>query len=320
MRSLGRAALLLAVGLALQLVVPRRADFLPQRLTFLAPTRLLVEADEGGFCSSEWMYYALMRRAVGPLLKGDEPYDGRVDFTVRCRSEKRQVRLLVSDWSGKPVTEVSRPRVRDWITDSNLAHDLSQDPKFIAAAVGVHQRDASRSAEAAAEQWKRGEWRKAADNFFFALESDVNPAPMYYGLYESHAKLGEFDKAYWYLLCFLKASGRAPQQLEERQLAALRDIGAPALLKAAMAAPKVNLELLFALREGMMVSVAWQVRETARTQPWNLPAHDLLIRMYEQRGWTGLAKAWRARRDLAASVEGSVDVTSALLFARLARR
>lgn len=306
MIGLKRAAFLLAAGLLLQLVVPRRGHLLPEAVVLPSTARLTVEgADEGGVCRSDWMFYALARRTIGPLFKAGTAYDGRMDYAIRCRSEGGVVRLAVLDWNGAPVTEAVEPRAGAGDTSVRLAVKLARDPRLIASVIGLYQDDAFRSAKIGAEQWGRGEWEKAAANFFFALESDVSSVPMYYGLYEAHAKLGNAAKAYWYLLCFLRESGKTPLQLEDRQLAALRGLDAPAMLKAAMAAPLVRPEALFAAREGRVNEITRMLRDTVTLAPWDIRLHDALIALYERKGWHGLARTWRARRDTAAAVGAS---------------
>ena len=323
MKGLKRAGLLLAAGVLLQFVVPRRGHILPEAIVLPSTARFVVEgADEGGVCRSDWMFYALARRTIGPLVKAGTPYDGRMDYVIRCRSEKSEARLSVLDWNDVLVTEAVEPSAGAADTSVRLAVKLARDPRLIASVIGLYQDDAFRSAKIGAEQWGRGEWEKAAANFFFALESDVNPVPMYFGLYETHAKLGNVAKAYWYLLCFLRESGKTPLQLEDRQLAALRGLDAPSMLKAAMRAPPVRLEVLFAAREGRINELAHVLRDTAALAPWDLRVHDALITLYEGKKWHELSRAWRARRDTAAAVGApSFQLAYAgMLGARLRRR
>lgn len=322
MRGLRRAVLLLATGLGLQLVLPRTEHLIQERYTVLATARLVVDGpDEGGYCSSPYLPYALARWTLGPLYVGDQPHEGRLDFRLACRSEKGVARLTVTGVSGERVTELSAPHERHPVIAAlKLADSLSEDPAFNRAAIDLHRYDAQSSARAAAEQWKAGEWRRAAGNFFFALEADVNPPVMYYGLYESHAKLGDFPKAYWYLLCHLKAGGRTPQSLEARQLEALKGIGAAQVLRSMKPGPLLRMEALFAAREGRANRIADMLRENAKEYPWDARFPRALARIYERKGWTELARSWTRRAELIEEVNGSFDIQSALLAARLAAR
>jgi hypothetical protein len=319
--GLRRAVFLLAVGLVLQSVLPRTEHLIRERFTVLATTRLVVDGpDEGGYCSSPYLPYALRRWTLGPLYVGDQPHEGRMDFRIACRSEKGAARLTVTGARGERVTELSAPQGRHpAVAALELADALSEDPAFIRSATELHRYDAQSAAHAAAEQWKAGEWRRAAGNFFFALEADVNPTVMYYGLYESHAKLGDLPKAYWYLLCHLKTGGRTPQSLEARQLEALKGISAAQILRSMTPGPLPRVEALFALREGRVNRIADMLRENAMEYPWDERYPRALAGVYERLGWTDLARSWTRRAELVSAVNGSIDVQSALLAARLAR-
>lgn len=319
MSGLVRAAFLLAVGLALQLSVPRGAHLIPEGLVLPSTARLILEGpDEQGRCSSPYLPYALTRWTIGPLVVGDAPYDGRMDYELRCRSEDGVMRLTVFDRRGTRVTEASH--AGDGASAAIVvAAALRKDPALARSVMALYQSDARASAHLAAEQWAKGEWRKAADNFFFALEGGVNPPVMYYGLYESHAKLGEFALAYWYLLCYLKADGKTPQALQARQLAALKGIDATRILREAVAGPVVRPRALFAAREGRTNELVHMLLDAAKETPWDERLPRQLARIYERRGWDELAGEWRERAELAAEVNASLDVQTGLLAVRLAR-
>lgn len=318
MNGLARAVLLLVAGALLQFVVPRGKHPVPAGLTFLATARLQTDGpDEAGYCASSALPYALSRWTIGPLYRGDEPHEGRMDFHIACRSDKGVVRLTVTDWRGRRVTEASAPHARPFETSLVLADALSEDRELIRAVMEYLRYDASAAAEKAAEQWKAGEWRRAAGNFNLALEGGVNPVPMYYGLYESHAKLGQFTQAYWYLLCYLKVSGKTPQSLEARQLEALRGIGAAQMLKDALAQPSWRPEALYAYREGSVNRLEDLLRKAARETPWDSRVPRMMAELYRRNGRHEQAESWEDRTELAESVEASFDVQTALLSARL---
>lgn len=319
MSGLLRATFLLALGLVLQLLVPRGAHRLPEDLVLPSTARLILEGpDEQGRCSSAYLPYALTRWTIGPLLVGDAPYEGRMDYELRCRSEGGVMRLAVFDRKGTRVTEASHAG-NGTSAAIVVAAALRKDPALARSVMALYQSDARASAHVAAEQWARGEWRKAAGNFFFALEGGVNPPVMYYGLYESHAKLGEFAPAYWYLLCYLKADGKTPQELQTSQLAALKGIDATRILREAVAGPVVRPRALFAAREGRTNELVGMLREAAKETPWDERLPRMLARIYARRGWDELADEWEERADLAAEVNASLDVQTALLAVRLAR-
>lgn len=319
MRRLKTAVCLLGAGIVLLLAWGERPRLIPEGLHLPASTAMLrVDGpDFGGFCRSPLLRYVLLRRVFGPLLGENEKYDYPLDFTVRCAADAASVRLDVRDRDGRAVASAEQARTRDADAAYLLARGLAKDPAMIAASLDIYRRDAADSAHAGAERFAARDWNKAARDLFFALESDVNPVPLYFGLYAAHAHLGHPRLAFWYLLCFLREARRSPAELNEEQLAPLRELASAKGLAELVLERDATLLFIvkqrLALRGGRVNEIYELDRKAVEESPWTVAAYDALVRVQELEHWDALASSWRRRRDLALAVLGDPGSAAAAL-------
>lgn len=324
MKRLGIAVLLLASGVALLLAWGPRPRFIREGLVLPVTARVAADGpDPDRFCGSTALHDVLLLRAFEMALKPGEPYRRKEDFTARCRREGPAVRLAVHDRAGRQVVSVSEPMGSVYGTAFRLAERLADDPAVIKAAIDLYRRNADYSAREGADQFARRAWRESAGNLFFGLEGGADPAVLYYGLYADHARLGHPNQAVWYLLCYLRASGREPEALTDEQLRPLAELASIETAAKALFpnVPAITLAFrqLAAYRRGNVNEMYQNARRMTEEAPWSVRAYDALARVQEQAGWSALAAAWRARRDLAVRVNADGPGLAARLFKRLGR-
>lgn len=324
MKRLGTAVQLLAAGIVLLLAWEPRRSFVPETLVLPAVVHVIPEGpDPDGFCRSTVLRHALFLRTFQLVYMEGQAYSRPDDFTVGCGWRGETAVLTVRDWKGRPVTRAAEPFGTPYGTAYLLARALGKDPALVAAALGLYRDDARAAARKGAEEFAAGDWTKSAEDLFYGLESDVEPAVLYFGLYADHAHLGHPKLALWYLLCYLGASGRAPEALTDEQLRPLSEpASAGAAAKAlfeADPAPGMIFEMLAAYRRRRINDLYHLDERAAKESPWNVPAYAAVVRVQELVGWDALAGVWRARRDLAARTNAQGPELTARVLARLYR-
>lgn len=296
-----------ALLLALSLSAPAGAAE-PISLPLL-PVHARLDSDgPSPFCASSELKRNLRSWAFAGIFSRGET-SPVTDLVVSCaRVDETLARITVTDRDGAPV-ESFKTLVSASSGDFEniaflVARRLAKGRKTIEAALVAHRSNlrysaAQRGAQALAD----GDWTTAAGSLYAALESDASPAPLYYGLYVAHAKLGSRMRARWYLLLFCEEIGKRPDELPEAQLAALRSmVRAERADDGYAAAPAAEWRRLTAQKRGYESAVL--LKAAIERAPWLVEGHLALADAYEAIGWGPLEDGWRRRGRLARKAQG----------------
>lgn len=288
--------------LALSLAGPARAD---DRISLpLLPVHVRLDADRASpFCSSTELKSALAGWAFGTVFKAGE-FSPATDLVVTCASHDAERALItVTDRGGGHVESFKTK-----VTDSQgffenigylVARRLAKGRKTIEAALVAHRANLRGSAaQRGAQALAAADWAGAAESLYPALESDADPAPLYYGLYLAHARLGNVLHGRWYLLAYCEAAGKRPDQLTGEQLRPLREMTrAPRTDDGFAAASMSRYRKLTAEKRGAeAIHLMKQVLEKA---PWVVEGYEALADGYGKLDWGPLEDTWRRRAKIA---------------------
>lgn len=288
--------------LALSLAGPARADE-PVSLPLL-PVHARLDADRGAaFCSSDEFKTALAGWAFASVSRSSE-HSLVTDLIVTCaRHDKGRALISVTDRDGAPV-EAFKTKITDSRQDFDgiaflVARRLAKGRRTIEAALVAHRSNLRNSAaQRGAQALAAADWTGAAGSLYRALESDADPAPLYYGLYVAHARLGDVLLGRWYLLAYCEAASKRPDQLTDEQLRPLREItraqrsddgfaGASMSRYRRLAAEKRGAEAMRLMK---------QILEKA---PWVVEGYEALADGYGKLDWGPLEDSWRRRAKIA---------------------
>lgn len=218
------------------------------------------------------------------------------DLHISCR-EGEDLILEVRTAAGKGIArftvEISPTSKPETLAYLGAAH-LAKDRDVIDAALSASMAHNANLAGPAAEFLAQGDLIRAAGHFTAALESDLDPRVLYYGLYLTAARRGRLRDAKWHLAAFAKSSELAPRDLTDEQLRAFidaRNAGGdrPADTDATF------LEYENAARAHKWNEALYHLRELLVDAPWYEPAYHALARTYEAAKWKRLAKHWEKR-------------------------
>lgn len=223
------------------------------------------------------------------------------DLELRCEPhDDGRVRLRLIDERGKTADEfkvkVAPGRDAFDSTAFLVARRLATGRKTIRAALAAFQERARYGyGKGGTSAFEAGNWTSAADSLFKALESDLEPGYLYFGLYASHAKLGHAAQARWYLMAYCESEGANPVKLGERRLAYLREMP-----RSGAAPPPGDLSRFRSLRDQKQWGGAiWELKNLIEAAPWTVEAYDALADSYKALGWELLEDNWRRRAKLA---------------------
>lgn len=292
----------LALLFALSLAGPARADD-PISLPLL-PVHVRLDADRASpFCSSAELQSALAGWAFGTVFKTGENSPA-TDLVLTCAPHDAQrVLITVTDRDGEHVESFKTK-----VTDSQdffenigflIARRLAKGRKTIGAALVAHRANLRGSAaQRGAQALAAADWAGAADSLYRALESDADPAPLYYGLYLAHARLGNVLLGRWYLLTYCEASEKRPDQLTAEQLRPLREMTRTARTDDGFAAASMSrYRMLTAEKRGAEAMLL--MKQTLEKAPWVVEGYEALADGYGKLDWGPLEDSWRRRAKIA---------------------
>lgn len=263
------------------------------------PVRLALSGGDG-VCASQALRERLeyrFLRVVGPGVPAD--------LEAACAQTAEGLSLTV-DAPGGAVELTTK--IPDGATADQVAYlaagSLARDPDVVDAALEAYLRFNADLAAAGADDFAAKDWEKTLFHMQRALESDVNPPPIYFALYSAEAGLKHPLRAKWYLAAFLLASKKKASQLTDKQAWPLA--GAQAQTKARDDAAAADDE--FARYQELAKAHRWHdalnaLRDIVGKAPWYEPAYRSLAQSYRAIGWKRLAKLWKARADFAAKVD-----------------
>lgn len=223
------------------------------------------------------------------------------DLELRCEPyEGGRARFRLIDERGKTADEfkvkVSTERDAFDSTAFLVARRLATGRKTIRAALSAFQERARYGyGKGGTSAFEGGNWTSAAESLFKALESDLEPGYLYFGLYASHAKLGHAAQARWYLMVYCASEGENPVNLGARRLAYLREMP-----RSGSAPAPGDLSRFRNLRDQKQWGGAiWELKTLIAAAPWTVEAYDALADSYKALGWELLEDNWRRRAKLA---------------------
>lgn len=278
------------------------------------PVRVELVSDGGAFCDSEALRERLEAFAFASVRR---TRDSAADLRVRCESAgSERARVAALDRAGDEIDSFKvkiSPRPADFEATAFLvarrfaASRRTIKPALIAYQANLRFAEGKTGESAFAAQ----RWDAASERFFAALESDAPTAPLYFGLYASHARLGQEARARWYLLAYCVERGLAPEDLTPAQLSHLRRLPGSATPSAGFDA-RQSAEWK-RLRDARLWSAAlFELKEIARAAPWTVDAYDAIADVYEQLKWDELERAWRERAKVARRAAGKVSFHESL--------
>lgn len=291
-----------ALLLALCLAGPARAEE-PVSLPLL-PIHARLDAGPGAaFCSSDELKAALAGWAFASVFRSGE-YSPVTDLVVTCtRHDAGRALISVTDRDGAPVEDF-RTKITDSRQDFDgiaflVARRLAKGRKTIEAALVAHRANLRASAaERGAQALADSDWATAADSLYRALESDAEPAALYYGLYVAHARLGSALRARWYLLLYCEAVDKRPDELTPAQLAPLLSIVRASRSDDGFAAASMS-EWRRLVAEKRGHDAAFLLKSILERAPWTVDGYFALADVCEEIRWGPLEDGWRKRGKLA---------------------
>ncbi|MBI2386594.1 MAG: hypothetical protein HYV14_11330 [Elusimicrobia bacterium] len=215
------------------------------------------------------------------------------DLHISCREGENLI-LEARTAAGKGIArftvEISQTSKPETLAYLGAAH-LAKDRDVIDAALLAHN---ANLAEPAAEYLAQGDLLRAASHFTAALESDLDPRVLYYGLYLAAARGGRLRDAKWHLAAFSKSSDLDPRDLTDEQLRAFieaRNAGGDRPGDA----DAIFREYENAARAHKWNEALYHLRRLLVDAPWYEPAYHALAQTYEAAKWKRLAKHWEKR-------------------------
>lgn len=180
------------------------------------------------------------------------------------------------------------------------AQKLAKNRRVVSEALKGYLDHTSALASLGEKAYLAGDWERAADNLFAALESDMPEAPLYYGLAYAHAQLGNTDHAYWYYLAFLRTSGIKPEKANRKPLELIEKIGPKP--QGRPTAPDLDTSWRRFGEDERWDEAFLQLRNLIVRTPWAEGAYGILGDVYKTIDWDELAPHWRRRAKLARKV------------------
>lgn len=278
-----------AVLVLLALAIPARAaDFdLPG-----LPARLALQGG-GGLCDSKELRSELAYRFLR-VVGASEPHDVK----AACESSSDALVLKLSSVNGAGIAKFTvdrSPGSEDSHTAFLAAAAVAKDAEVIRAALDIYvYRNADLADAGARALYYDDRAGEASEYLAQALESDLEPAALYFGLYQASAKLGRPEQAKWYLEAFLKASGHKAKDLTDRQVKPLVAVSASGS-SGGTAADDGFAEYERLARAHQWHSALYRLKAIVAAAPWYEPAYVALAQSYDRIGWKRLVPIWRAR-------------------------
>lgn len=285
-----------AAGLLLLALASAAGAEAPINLPLL-PVHARLDAGGGSsFCASEELKRGLAGWAFSNVFRSGE-YSPTTDLVVACAPyDEGRVQFSVKDRDGADV-ESFRSKVTGAQFEGIaflVARRLAESRKTIEAALVAHRADLrATAAQGGAQAIADGDWAAAARSLYLALESNAEPAPLYFGLYMAHAKLGHVLQARWYLLVFCEAVGKRPDQLNDAQLAPLREMTRARGDDGFAAASMAGWRRLIA--EGKGADAMFLLKDILERAPWTVAGYDAMADAYGKLRWGPLEDGWRQR-------------------------
>lgn len=280
--------------LLLVLAAPAAAEFQPPKLP-----ATLGFSGSGHLCGSSQLREHLRGRFFR-LVDADQ----RADLFAACTIKGGELKLSFYDREKKGFSALGVELEADMPVEGVAflaATDAQRDEKVVAAALDAYVVANSDVADAGARDFSAGRWSDATVHFARALESELNAAPMYFGLYRAHAELGHPNQAKWFLAAFLKESKSDVSRLTDEQARPLL----VAQAKGPSAGPDVDArfrDYQRLVREERWDAAYDALRELVADAPWYEPAYRSLEESYDKLDWTRLAKIWKKRSAFARKV------------------
>lgn len=275
-------------ALAMALAAAASADFRPPRLP-----ATLGFTGSGEVCGSQELVDHLRGRFFRVV-----DADQRADLYASCVLRDGELKLSFYDArkNGLSALGVERePNTPVGATAFLAATDAQRDKKVVAAALDAFVVANADLADAGSQDFASGNWQSAAIHLARGLETELNHAPLYFGLYRSHAELAHPAQAKWFLAAFLKESGTSASSLSDEQ-------AAPLLRAQASRGAGPDVEARYRDYERLAREERWDaaydaLRELIADAPWYEPAYRSLAESYKKLGWKRLQKIWERRLD-----------------------
>lgn len=244
---------------------------------------------------------------------------GRADLLIRCAGDRDMV-LEVRHGNGKGIArfrvEASNSSKPETLAYLAAAH-VARDAEAIDAVLHSYFTRNADVAVAGAMALDAGDLQSAHVHLNDALESELEAAHIYFGLYKTMSLGGHPRSAKWYLAAFLKSSGRRVKDLTEEDIAPLlagRDSDKENWKRADITFEQYK----DAAANGNWNRAVFLLRKIVVQTPWYEPAYHALARSYDTMGWKRLAKHWEGRarfvsklnadKDLSEQIERRADV------------
>jgi hypothetical protein len=258
-----------------------------------------------GLCVSPELRSELAYRFLR-VVDASQPHD----ITVECAADSKALVLKLYSVNGVGIAKFTIERSAgsaDAHTAFIAANAVAKDADVIEAALDLYVERNADLADAGEQDLFGDDGAQASDHLERALESDLNAAPLYFGLYEASAEIGRPEQAKWYLEAFLKASRHKAEDLTDRQILPLIRAQASGSSGASLADGEFQ-EYQRLAQAHHWHSALQKLKDIIALAPWYEPAYVSLAQSYDRIGWKRLAPIWRARAKFARALNRDADL------------
>lgn len=261
-------------------------------------------------CRSRELHAELAYRFLRVVGAGDSR-----DLSIECEESSDAFVLNIYGHGHRGVRRISVERsegTRDAQTAFLAANAAAKSSVVIEAALDIYVARNADLGAAGSDDFSREDWPRAIEHLGQALESDLNAAPLYFGLYKANAELGRPDQAKWYLEAFLKASGRKASELTDEQVMPLIRVQASGSTARSLADGRFH-EYEQLARSHQWHAALYKLKEIVALAPWYEPAYVSLAQSYDRIGWKRLVPIWRARASFVRKLNKDGDLGKAVV-------